>query len=384
MDTPVATLICPNCKKQISIDEALKSQLEGKIRQSLRDEYNEKWQNLQKQQDEKNKKEKLELEERLEKQKKEIDTFRENELALRKKTLDLEEKEKNLELEKQRQIDEERKKIQEKTETEVTEKFYLKEKEKDQLIESLKKSLDEAQRKASVGSQQLQGEVMELELEEILKREFPIDEVLPVKKGVKGADVVQRIRDRTGREVGKIVWESKRTKAFKADWIEELKENMREEKSDIAVLVTLVLPVEVNLFGFKDGVYIASFEAFLQIANILRKSILDLSVTKALSVGKNEKIEALYSYITSPEFGQKIDSMLETYSKMRLNLNKEKMFMQRQWAEKEKEIETLQNNTLTMHGSLSGLIEEPLSQVKSLEFEEIEVLVEETETNDNK
>ena len=137
-------------------------------------------------------------------------------------------------------------------------------------------------------------------------------------------------------------------------------------------------------FGFKDGVYIASFEAFLQIANILRKSILDLSVTKALSVGKNEKIEALYSYITSPEFGQKIDSMLETYSKMRLNLNKEKMFMQRQWAEKEKEIETLQNNTLTMHGSLSGLIEEPLSQVKSLEFEEIEVLVEETETNDNK
>src|SRR3990167_9071622 len=218
MDTPVATLICPNCKKQISIDEALKSQLEGKIRQSLRDEYNEKWQNLQKQQDEKNKKEKLELEERLEKQKKEIDTFRENELALRKKTLDLEEKEKNLELEKQRQIDEERKKIQEKTETEVTEKFYLKEKEKDSLIESLKKSLDEAQRKASVGSQQLQGEIMELELEEILRREFPVDEMCEVKKGVRGADLIQLVKDQNGKDTGKIIWESKRTKAFDEKW----------------------------------------------------------------------------------------------------------------------------------------------------------------------
>lgn len=374
MDTSSANFICPNCKEKISIDAALKSQLEDQIKQNLRDEYNQKWieekKKLELSSDEKSKKEKEFLEEEIKKQKEELDKAREFELELRKKTQELEEKEKNLELEKQRQIDEERQKIQEKTEKEVEEKFHLKEKEKEQIIESLKKSLEEAQRKANQGSQQMQGEVMELELEEILKREFPIDEILPVGKGVRGADVVQIIKDRIGKEVGKIVWESKRTKAFGGDWIEKLKEDMRSAKADMAVLVSSVLPQEINIFGFKDGVYITNFEAFLSIAGMLRKSILDLSVTKALSVGKNEKIEALYSYITSPEFAQKIDSMLETYSGMLSTLEKEKMLTQKIWAQREKEIERLRANTLTIHGSFSGLIEEPLSEVKSLEFSE--------------
>lgn len=370
MDNPQTTIICPNCKKKISIDQAFKSQLEDQIRQSLRDEYNEKWQNLQKEQEEKTQKEKILLEEQLEKQKKEINLFRENELALRKKTIELEEKEKNLELEKQRQIDEERQKIKEKTEIELQEKFHLKEKEKEQVIESLKKSLEEAQRKASQGSQQLQGEVLELELEEILKREFPSDDILPVGKGIRGADVLQIIHDKIGKEIGKIVWESKRTKAFGGDWIEKLKEDMRREKAEMAVLVSSVLPSDINIFGFKEGVYVTNFEAFLEVAWILRRSILDLSVTKALSVGKNEKIEALYSYITSAEFAHKIESMLETFSKMKQTLDKEKKSMENHWAQREKQIEILQKNTLTIHGSFSGLIDKPLPQIKSLEFEE--------------
>lgn len=369
MDNPSTSIICPNCKKKISIDQAFKSQLEDQIRQSLRDEYNEKWQNLQKQQEEKTQKEKILLEEQLEKQKKEINLFRENELALRKKTTELEEKEKNLELEKQRQIAEERQKIQEETESKMTEKFHLKEKEKEQIIESLKKSLEEAQRKASQGSQQMQGEVLELELEEILKREFPIDDILPVGKGIRGADVLQIIHDKIGKEIGKIVWESKRTKAFGGDWIEKLKEDMRREKAEMAVLVSSVLPSDIKIFGFKEGVYVTNFEAFLEVAWILRRSILDLSVTKALSVGKNEKIEALYSYITSSEFAHKIESMLETFSKMKQTLDKEKKSMESHWAQREKQIEILQKNTLTIHGSFSGLIDEPLPQIKSLEFE---------------
>lgn len=378
MDTLTTTLICPNCKKPIS-DSAMKLQLEDQIKQGLKDEYNKKWLdekkklelNLQQQLDEKTKKEKLALEEQLEKQKKEIDLFRENELSLRKKTQELEEKEKNLELEKQRQIDEERKKIQQKTEEEITEKFHLKEKEKDQMIDSLKKSLDEAQRKASVGSQQLQGEVLELELEEILKREFPVDEIREVGKGIRGADLIQFVKDQIGRDVGKIIWESKRTKAFTEEWILKLKEDMREAKADVSVIVSTVLPTGVKFFTQKDGVYITSFDCVLQVALILRKSLLDIAQTKALSVGKNEKIESLYRYITSSEFAQRIDSMLETYSKMQQTLDKEKMVMQKIWAQREQEIERLKTNTLTIHGSLSGRIDEPLPELKSLEFEEI-------------
>lgn len=387
MDTPATTLICPNCKKPIS-DSAMKLQLEDSIKQGLRDEYNKKWIeekrklefNLQKQMDEKTKKEKSALEEQLEKQEKEIDLFRENELALRKKTQELEEKEKNLELEKQRQIDEERKKIRQKTEEEVSEKFYLKEKEKDQMIDSLKKSLDEAQRKASVGSQQLQGEILELELEEVLKREFPIDEMKEIGKGIRGADLIQIVKDQLGREAGKIIWESKRTKAFAEEWILKLKEDMREAKADVAVIVSTVLPSDVKFFTQKDGVYITGFDCVLQVAFILRKSLTDIAQTKALSVGKNEKIESLYRYISSSEFAQKIDSMLETYSGMKQTLEKEKMVSQKIWAQREKEIERLKTNTLTIHGSLSGLIEKPLPSVKSLEFEEMEIQVEDTES----
>lgn len=385
MDASTTTLICPNCKKPISVDQALKSQLEDQIKQSLRDEFNQKYvaeiKKKEEQLFEQVQKEKLELEDQLSENKKEIEVFRENELILRKKAQALEEKEKNLELEKQRQIDEERKKIQEKTETEITEKFHLKDKEKDQLIESLKKSLDEAQRKASVGSQQLQGEVMEIELEEILRREFPVDEMSEVKKGARGADLIQLVKDQIGRDVGKIIWESKRTKAFTEDWILKLKEDMREAKADVSVIVTTVLPTGVKFFTQKDGVYITNFDCVLQVAFILRKSLLDIAQTKALSVGKNEKIESLYRYITSSEFAQRIDLMLETYSKMQQTLDKEKMVMQKIWAQRDKEIERLKNNTLSIHGSLSGLIDEPMVGIKSLEFEEIVVI---KEADDNK
>ena len=378
-----STFICPNCKKSISVNEALIDQIKDETKKHLdeeyRQKYNEKWVEDKKKWIEESDKESLELKEQLEKQKKDIEEFRDNELALRKKTQELEEKEKNLELEKQRQIDEERKKIQERTEIEITEKFHLKEKEQSQLIESLKKSLEEAQRKASVGSQQLQGEVMELELEEILKREFPIDEMKEVGKGVKGADLIQVVKDQIGREVGKIIWESKRTKAFTEEWIAKLKEDMREAKADIAVIVSTVLPTGTKFFTQKDSVYVTSFDLVLSVASILRKSLLDIAQTKALSVGKNEKIESLYRYITSNEFAQKIDSMLETYSSMQRTLEKEKMVTQKIWAQRDKEIERLKNNTLTMHGSLSGLIDEPLPEIKSLEFEEVDLVTESTE-----
>lgn len=368
MDTSTTTLICPNCKKPIS-EVAMKLQLEDQIKQGLRDEYNKKWLNLQEQLDEKNKKEKLVLEEQIEKQKKENDEYRENELKLRKKALELEEKEKNLELEKARQIDAERQKIKEKTEVEMQEKFHLKEKEKEQMIESLKKSLEEAQRKVNQGSQQLQGEVLELELEDILKREFPIDEILAVGKGIKGADLIQIVKDSIGRETGKIIWESKRTKAFDEDWIAKLKEDMREAKADMAIIVSTVLPANTRFFTHRNGIYITSFNCIVQVTVMMRKSLIDIAKTKALSIGKNEKIESLYKYITSSEFAQKIDSMLETYSNMQHTLDKEKMVIQKIWAQREKEIDRLKTSTLTIHGSLSGLIEEPMPEVKSLELE---------------
>lgn len=377
------SIICPNCKTEISIDEALSHQIEDKLKQSLRDEFNKKYleekKKLAEKIEEESGKELKLLKEQFEKQKLDLDKAHEFELELRKKTAELEEKEKNLELEKQRQIDEERKKIQEKTETEVTERFHLKEKEKDSIIDSLKKSLEEAQRKANQGSQQLQGEVLELELEEVLRREFPVDQIVEVGKGKLGADIRQVVNDPIGKRAGVIIWETKRTKNWEKAWTSKLKEDMRASKGDLAILVTQVLPEGIRNFGFLDGVMVVGFECFLQVARILRKSLLDLSLTKSLSVGKNEKIEALYRYITSSEFAQKIDSMVETYLEMRKTIEKEKMSKLKDWAEREKQIERLQQSTLSIHGSFAGLIEEPLGQIESLEYPEIELVIEQSE-----
>ncbi len=367
MNTLSQILICPKCKQEISIDDALGTQLKA--------EYNKKWleekKKLENSLAEKDTREKKALEEQLEKQKKELDKARDFELELRKKTRELEEKEKNLELEKQRQIDVEREKIRKDTEKEMLDKQYLKEKEKDQIIDSLKKSLDEAQRKASQGSQQSQGEILELELENILKSEFPLDEISPVGKGVSGADIIQKVFDKFGRHTGTIVWESKRTKSWEKSWIEKLKADLLTSKGDVAVLVTMVLPEGVKNFGFKDGIYVSSFECFLPVAFLLRKSIIDHHIVKQSVVGKNEKMEMVYNYFLSPEFQQRVSAIAEAFTAMKADLDVEKRVFAKLWAKREKEIEKVILNTSSLHGELHGLIGEALPSVKSLDFENL-------------
>lgn len=383
-----SSISCPHCKKTFPLNEVITHELEEGVerkyeakREKEREEEREKmrlWQEkrekeliLKLEQDRKFEREESERKDKL------ITEFRENELTLRKKTQELGEKERNLELESQRRIDDERKKIREKTEEEVTEKFHLKEKEKDSIIDGLKKSLEEAQRRANQGSQQLQGEIMELELEEILRREFPVDEISEVKKGKDGADIVQKVRNNLGKVCGVIVWESKRTKSFSQEWIAKLKENILLVKGDLGVIVSEVLPKNVKMFGFTEGVYIAGFDYAFQIAQVLRKSIIDLENMRSLSVGKNEKIESLYRYITSSEFAQKIESMMETYLQMQQELETEKNAIQKIWAKREARIEKLKNNTIQIHGSLSGMIDAPMPEVKSLSFSELDILIEE-------
>lgn len=373
-------IICPNCKHKFSPDEAFSHELEEKLKLSLRDEFNQKYLTEKKKLEEKIGEEsgrelKL-LQEQLSKQKQELDRAREFELDLRKKTRELEEKEKNLELEKQRQIDEERKKIQEKTELEMIEKYHLKEKEKDSIIESLKKSLEEAQRKANQGSQQLQGEVLELELEEFLKKEFPADEIKPVAKGIRGADVLQIVRDSMGREAGIIVWESKRTKNWAEGWTQKLKDDLRTSKADAAVLVSQVLPGDIKYFGPKDGIYITNFDCLLSVATMIRLYIIREHQTKKSVVGKNEKMEMMYNYLSGNEFRGRVEAIVEAFSQMKEDLEKEKRMYSQIWAKREKQIERVINSTLGMHGDLQGLMGASLPEIKSLEISTVETFTE--------
>jgi len=292
----------------------------------------------------------------------------EKELEIRKEKNRLEEEKKNFELEKQRQMDEERKKIEEdagKKAAEV-EKYKITQLEK-KLSDAIKVN-EEQKRKMEQGSQQAQGEVLELELEELLKQKFIYDEITPVPKGVCGADIIQKIVSRSGKNCGQIVWEVKKTKAWSEGWIQKLKDDQRIVKAELAVLVSSVLPEGIKGFAFRDGIWVCDIKLAIALASSLRITLEEVAREKAKAVGKNEKVEILYSYLTGVEFKQRIEAIVEAFTGMQDGLNREKKAYQKIWAEREKQIQKVINNTVGMYGDLSGLV--TLPQIKTLELEE--------------
>lgn len=391
---------CPNCQHEFSPDEAyshqlsesLKKEFEAK-REKEREEERQKMQDwkekLEKSQEEKEKqfteklKEKLEkesldemkfLKEELDKQKHEAQKARENELALRKKASELEEKEKNLELEMARKIDLEKEKIREQTAETFLKEHQLKEAEYKKQTEDMKRKIEELQQKANLTSQQLQGEVLELELEEFLKKEFPLDQIKEVGKGIRGADVMQEVSDPVGRTAGTIIWESKRTKDWDEKWVAKLKEDMRSTKSDIAILVTSVLPKGIKFFGFKDGVIVTSFDCLLGVASQARFALIKESQLKNSLVGAQEKKDYVMQYLQSNQFRQRVEAIIEAFSTLKNDLEKEKRMYANLWAKREKQIEQVINNTVGMYGDMQGLMGASLPQIASLEITTTETI----------
>ncbi len=201
-----------------------------------------------------------------------------------------------------------------------------------------------------------------------MKVEFPYDEIVPVPKGVRGADVVQKVKDNSGRMCGQIIWESKKTKAWSNGWIQKLKDDQRMIKADLAVIVSVALPEDVKGFVLRNGVWICDIKLVVALAVALRINLLNVSRERAMSVGKNEKMEILYSYLTGVEFKQRVEAIVEAFSSMDQGLRKERMAYEKIWSEREKQIKKVITNTVGMYGDLSGLV--ALPQIKTLELPE--------------
>jgi len=291
-----------------------------------------------------------------------------NELTLRKEKQKLKDEKDAFELEKTRQLDEERKSIEEKASKKATEAQQSKIDQLRKQVSDANKTNDELTRQLGQGSQQTQGEVFELKLEEIISKAFPFDEVEPVPKGVSGADIVQKVRDRNGRECGQIIWESKNRKAWSEGWVQKLKDDQRAVKADLAVIVSSVLPRGMNGFNFHNGVWVCSVNFSTALATALRANLIALNQEKMMSVGKNEKMEVLYSYLTGIEFKQRVEAIIEAFSGMDAGLRKEKLVYQKLWSEREKQIQKVIANTAGMYGDLSGLV--TLPKIKTLELGE--------------
>ncbi len=383
---------CPHCGKIFAMTQAISHLVEKKRleledeRQKLRSEA-QRWrlEQIRKLEEETLRKRK-EIEEKLrEKMKKESELEirdKSNEIGeLKKHNKDLQEQmlelnhlirqvrneneKKQLEMEKR--LSEEQEKIRDQEKRRIDEEYKLKILEKDKKLSDAMKMVEDYKRKLEHGSQQLQGEVLELELENILKREFPYDEIREVPKGVTGADILQIVKNNYGKICGTIIWESKRAKAWTDGWIGKLKEDQRKVKAEIAVIVSQVLPNGVKNITYLNGVWVGDYDSIVTLSLMLRNTLIELSAIKSSVVGKQEKKEILWNYLTSIEFRQRIEAMYDSYQQSKINLDKEKEFFRRKWAREEKSVELLMNNLMGIHGDLQGIIGKSLPEIGEAE-----------------
>jgi len=301
-----------------------------------------------------------------------IKAFREQELELRKRQKKLEEAAESLELEVARKLDEEREKIRKEVAQKASEEHRLKDLEKEKLIRDLQNSLADMKRKAEQGSMETQGEVLEQDFEAQLKTFFVHDDIQPVPKGIRGADLVQTVKTPLGADCGVLLWETKNTKAWSGNWIPKLKDDMIEVRATIAILVSVVLPAEINRFGQLDGVWVSDPLCAMPLAAALREQLVAVNRERSASVGKSEKMEALYQYLAGVEFKQKIEGIVEAFTGMQDQLNKERRAMERQWKQREKQIERVVKNTVGLYGDMQGIIGGQIPVIPALELDDDE------------
>ncbi|MDH4162345.1 MAG: DUF2130 domain-containing protein [Nitrospirota bacterium] len=255
---------------------------------------------------------------------------------------------------------------------ETEEQMKLKVMEKEQTITSMQKQIEDLKRRAEQGSQQLQGEVQELELEGLLRAKFPRDVIEPVPKGEHGGDILQRVVGPLGQVCGTILWESKRTKNWSDTWLPKLREDQRTAKAEMAVIVSQVLPKDVASFDLVDGVWVTPPKTALPVAITLRQTLIEVAAARKATEGQQTKTEMVYQYLTGPRFRQRVQAIVEAFSSMQEDLDKEKKAITKQWAKREEQIGRVMQSTVGMYGDLQGIAGKTLQEIEGLSLNALE------------
>ena len=251
---------------------------------------------------------------------------------------------------------------------EAEEEQKLKVAEKEETIAAMRKKIEDLKRRAEQGSQQLQGEVQELELEDLLRSKFPFDAIEPVPKGEFGGDVIQRVIGANGQHSGTILWESKRTKNWSDTWLPKVRKDQRAAKADIAVIASQALPKDVETFDRIDGVWVTHLRAVLPVAAILRQSLIEVALARQANEGQQTKTELIYQYLTGPRFRQRVEAIVEAFSTMQSDLDKEKKAIMKQWAKRDMQITRVMQATVGMYGDLQGIAGKTLREIEGLDL----------------
>lgn len=372
-------ILCPHCGKQVHVSAALKHQFQEQIRQELEQKHKGEIQEIQeKARVDAEKKIRQDLDLKLKNSESELDEAKKRNkelytqlLEMNKTLRELGDRAERQELEMQKKLIEEREKIKDEISKREEEKSNLKLLELSKQLEDTKKALTEAQRKAEQKSQQLQGEVLELDLEQQLAEEFPSDEITPVPKGIEGADVWQKVRNKFGQVAGSIVWETKRTKAWSNAWLAKLRQDTRKIGASCSILVSEALPPGVETFTLCEGVWVTCQRFAIPLACVVRIGILQVAIAKSAAAHKDEKLEELYKYLTNDSFRHRFEAQVESIIEMKQDLDGEQRSTMRLWKKREMQISRMRNNLSSMYGELQGIVGQALPTIPSLDSSQL-------------
>ncbi|RKV17258.1 DUF2130 domain-containing protein [Helicobacter pylori] len=308
------------------------------------------------------------LQKELDEKSKQVQELHQKEAEIERLKRENNEAESRLKAENEKKLNEKLDLEREKIEKALHEKNELKFKQQEEQLEMLRNELKNAQRKAELSSQQFQGEVQELAIEEFLRQKFPLDSIEEIKKGQRGGDCIQVVHTREFQNCGKIYYESKRTKDFQKAWVEKLKSDMREIGADVGVIVSEALPKEMERMGLFEGVWVCSFEEFKGLSAVLREGVIQVGLAKKSQENKGDKVNLLYHYLTSSEFSMQVNAIIEGFEQLRVDLEREKRAMNKIWKSREKQMEKVFEGTINMYGSIKGIAGNAIGQVKALEL----------------
>jgi hypothetical protein len=288
---------------------------------------------------------------------------------LLRKQRELDDARRELELTVEKRVQTDLAAAREKAKKDAEDEMKLKVMEAEQTIASMQKQIEDLKRRAEQGSQQLQGEVQELEIESLLNARFPRDTIQPVPKGEFGGDILHRVIGPLGQPCGTILWESKRTKNWSDGWLPKLREDQRAAKAEIAVIISQALPKEVETFGLVDQVWVAHPKVALPVAVALRQTLIEIAGARQASEGQQSKMEMVYQYLTGPRFRHRIQAIVEAFSSMREDLDRERKAITKQWSKREEQIDRVMQATVGMYGDLQGIAGKTLQEIEGLEFQ---------------
>jgi len=380
---PEPTIICPKCKNEIKLTESLAAPLIESTRQDYErrlaarveeervkiaaDEEVKAKRALGNELDQKVK-QVGELEEILKQREEKLAQAQQAQAELIRKGRELDDAKREMELTIEKRVQESLANIRDHARKEAEDKLSLKVMEKEQTILSMQKQIDELKRKSEQGSQQLQGEVLELQLEGLLGARFPQDIIEPVPKGEHGGDILQRVLTPGGVTCGTILWEFKRTKNWSDGWLSKTRDDQRAAKAEAAVIVSAVLPKGVETFDQVDGVWLSHPRAILPVAFSLRQTLIEVNCARQATEGQQTKMEMIYQYLTGPRFRLRVQAIVESFTNMAEDLHREKKAMMKQWAKREEEITRVIEATVGMYGELQGIAGKTLKEIEGLEL----------------